>query len=246
LRLPDKHRTATCRDVRTLSRLLCRVCPRVWPVVAVLCLTGLPGLAGLPAMAQTPPVFGAPETRSGNLQPFPKWTGVVARYRNEQRLFTAPCTPAPGQRCYMREWRAFVESLRGRPLAEQLRLVNSHVNSGRYILDPINWGVEDYWASPYQFLARSGDCEDYAITKFIFLRMLGISQDAMRIVILHDDNLGILHAVLLVLAPDTPERGGRPTWWLLDNQISHVVRADRVRHYRPIYSINETAWWLHR
>ena len=34
--------------------------------------------------------------------------------------------------------------------------------------------------------------------------------------------------------------------WLLDNQIRDVVRADTVRHYRAIYSVNETTWWLHR
>jgi hypothetical protein len=36
------------------------------------------------------------------------------------------------------------------------------------------------------------------------------------------------------------------TAMLLDNQISDVVPASVVHHYKPIYSINEKAWWLHK
>jgi predicted transglutaminase-like cysteine proteinase len=32
---------------------------------------------------------------------------------------------------------------------------------------------------------------------------------------------------------------------LLDNQIKRAVKADSVRHYKPIFSINQNAWWLH-
>ena len=33
---------------------------------------------------------------------------------------------------------------------------------------------------------------------------------------------------------------------VLDNQINQVVEAASIRHYRPIFSVNETTWWLHR
>ena len=32
----------------------------------------------------------------------------------------------------------------------------------------------------------------------------------------------------------------------LDNQIAQVVPTDIIRHYQPIFSINEEAWWLHQ
>jgi predicted transglutaminase-like cysteine proteinase len=60
----------------------------------------------------------------------------------------------------------------------------------------------------------------------------------MRIVVVQDLNLGIAHAVLVVYLD------GRAL--VLDNQIDDVVPAAAVRHYRPIYSINERHWWLHR
>ena len=101
-----------------------------------------------------------------------------------------------------------------------------------------NWGVEDYWETPNEFLNRDGDCEDFAIAKYKSLRALGLGDDQLRIVVLQDLNLRIAHAVLVVLD------GGKA--WVLDNQIDQVIDADRIRHYRPYYSINASAYWLHR
>ena len=119
-----------------------------------------------------------------------------------------------------------------------MRKVNSYLNQAHYILDIVNWGVEDYWASPYQFARKDGDCEDYAIAKFMSLRLLGFSNDQMRIVVLRDLNLKVAHAILVV------DLNG--TKYVLDNQIHDVVPASIIHHYQPIYSVNETHWWLFR
>lgn len=97
--------------------------------------------------------------------------------------------------------------------------------------------MPDFWATPFQFFAKNGDCEDCAIAKFISLRTLGFPNENMRIVVLRDTNLDVLHAVLVAYA------GGEPS--VLNNQIRSVVRAQSTRHYRPIYSVNETTWWRH-
>jgi predicted transglutaminase-like cysteine proteinase len=70
------------------------------------------------------------------------------------------------------------------------------------------------------------------------LRALGFPQDRMRVVVLHDLNLNVPHAVMSI------EHGGRTL--ILDNQVSRVVPHETIRHCRPIYSVNETHWWLHR
>jgi predicted transglutaminase-like cysteine proteinase len=56
--------------------------------------------------------------------------------------------------------------------------------------------------------------------------------------VLRDLNLKLAHAVLVV------ELNGRK--YVLDNQIAATVPAEMIRHYQPIYSVNETHWWLHR
>ncbi len=102
----------------------------------------------------------------------------------------------------------------------------------------MNWGVEDYWETPYEFLTVSGDCEDYAISKYYTLRNLGIPASRLRIIIVQDLNLGgVIHAILGIY-------DGKDMW-VLDNQIKQVILARKIYHYRPIYGINEEGWWAY-
>lgn len=185
-----------------------------------------------------PPLFGTREVRSANLAPFQKWTGMIARQIDERPLYDGPCTMRRLNRCHLQEWRRLLQELDGRGPLEQLEAVNSFMNRAPYITDPVNYGVPDYWATPLQFLSKDGDCEDYAIAKFASLRQLGFRNAHMRIVVVDDLNLKIAHAILVVYLD------GRA--YVLDNQISRVIPADTINHYRPVFSINEDAWWLHR
>ncbi|MEE8202762.1 MAG: transglutaminase-like cysteine peptidase [Alphaproteobacteria bacterium] len=214
------------------------------PVHAVVGVVMGVAVASLPAAAWGmadpvyPPLFGTNEVRSTNLAPFPKWTGVLDRYFAEVDLAQGACGAETFNACHLRDWTRFLEGLRGADAMTQLERVNRYMNRAPYITDPRNYNVDDYWATPRQFFGRDGDCEDYAIAKFMSLRALGWDNDHMRIVVLKDLNLDIAHAVLVVY------RDGLA--WVLDNQIGEVVAADRIRHYRPYYSINEDSWWLHR
>ena len=197
-------------------------------------------LGGLhPAHAQSyPPLFGTREIRSENLKSFPKWTGVLERMIDSEASKTAACAKsAPGQ-CHLNDWKAILEAEAGRDRETQIRNINRIVNERVYITDPVNWGVIDYWATPREFRLREGDCEDYAIAKFALLRALGFRNEDLRIAIVQDLNLRIPHAILVVY------HAGRAL--ILDNQARQVIAADKIRHYRPIYSINERTWWLHR
>ncbi len=195
----------------------------------------LAGTWNLPsADAASRSLFGYQETPYSDLKPFPKWRRVLENHRQEP----GECTPGKYNRCAYQKWVELIEEWRLLPKDEQLAKVNRHMNLFRYITDPINWGVKDYWEIPKEFFARFGDCEDYAIVKYFTLRALGWSENDMKIVILQDMNLGVAHAVLVV-AFDNKQL-------VLDNQIGQVVEASRIRHYKPIYSVNETGWWRHK
>lgn len=196
--------------------------------------------AGLAAggPGKSPSLFGTRETRSASIAMFPKWNGVLARYFSERRLAEEPCTATAFNRCHLREWAAFLEDIRDHGRREQVEAVNAYMNRQPYLTDPRNYGVSDYWATPVQFFTRDGDCEDYAIAKFLSLRALGFDNDMLRIVVVQDMNLRVGHAILVVYLDGEP--------LVLDNQIRRTVRAGAVHHYRPIYSINEKHWWLHQ
>jgi predicted transglutaminase-like cysteine proteinase len=183
-----------------------------------------------PAAARSfPKLFGSFELQSSNMQKFPKWNSMIARWKNG-----APCESST---CTTKGWKELIARLQGKDLATQMKEVNREMNLHPYILDINNWGKEDYWATPFEFLKKSGDCEDYAIAKYMALKALGVPIDDMRIVALRDLNLQLGHAVLVVYVDNQP--------MLLDNQIGAVVPANSIKHYQPVYSINEHNWWLH-
>ncbi len=218
---------------------------RALGVPALAAALALPLVLGGTAAAVAPSVvdggadvFGSRTIRSDNLAPFPKWRGALERYFEEKQGLRGPCRIGVFSRCEVEEWQTFLTSLAGLPPERQMREVHAFHNRARYILDIVNWGVEDYWATPFEFLRKDGDCEDYAIAKFMSLRALGFPNERMRIVVVRDLNLRVAHAVLVV------ELGG--VKYVLDNQIRDAVPETVIRHYQPIYSVNETHWWLHR
>mgnify|MGYP003643181992 CR=1 FL=1 len=188
--------------------------------------------------ATTPPLFNSSETPSTHVAMFPKWQGALGRYFNEGQLTDGSCESSFFNRCHLREWSEFLGGLRGKSPREQVDAVNYYMNRVRYIIDPRNYGVPDYWATPREFLSRNGDCEDYAIAKYLSLRALGFPPAKLRVVVLQDLNLKVAHAILVVYL------NGRAL--VLDNQIRGVVSATTIHHYKAIYSINEQFWWLHR
>lgn len=178
------------------------------------------------------------EVMASNVQIFPKWMGMLSRYDAVSHTLDSACGEAQYSPCKLKGWQKYLQSLRGRPVLRQMDAVNRYLNQYPYVEDIVNWGLEDYWETPYEFQLKSGDCEDYAISKFMSLRALGVPNDAMRIAVVQDLNLGgILHAILLVFD------GGQV--YVLDNQIKQVMLAIDIYHYKPIYSINETHWWRH-
>jgi predicted transglutaminase-like cysteine proteinase len=48
----------------------------------------------------------------------------------------------------------------------------------------------------------------------------------------------VIHAVLGVY-----DKG---EWLILDNQSTQVMPALSIYHYKPIYGINEDAWWSYQ
>jgi predicted transglutaminase-like cysteine proteinase len=191
-----------------------------------------------PARAVVPALFGTAEFRTASLAPLPQWRGALERMAAEDGAVEA-CARAAGA-CPSRKvgaWLALLRSLEDQPRSQQVRAVNSFVNGWPYQPDSENWGRSDYWATPLEFFRRSGDCEDYAIAKYRSLRRLGWPADRLRLVVVQDVTRGLPHAVLAAYLGDAV--------LILDNLSDVVLSQERIAHYVPYYSINETARWAH-
>ena len=187
-----------------------------------------------------PSFFSSKEVRSSRMKPFRKWRSAVKRYSKESRVAKkkGDCKETILNKCHYANWMKFLEFIKDKDQLAQIHDVNGYMNRARYISDKNNWGKKDYWASPGEFMARFGDCEDYSIAKFMSLKMLGLKTKQLRVVAVKDMNLKVGHAILVVLID-----GKR---YLLDNQIKKVVETKTVRHYKPVFSINTKYWWRHR
>jgi len=134
---------------------------------------------------------------------------------------------------------SLVAGLRGLDPLIQLRRVNDFYNQLGFYPDSIHWSVDDYWATPVELLASNGgDCEDFAIAKYLTLKSLGFSDQQLRITYVNAISINQAHMVLTYL----PASGGPPL--VLDNLIPAIKPAAERSDLKPVYSFNNQGLWL--
>jgi predicted transglutaminase-like cysteine proteinase len=98
--------------------------------------------------------------------------------------------------------------------------------------DEAQWGVEDHWSSPFETLqTHRGDCEDYAIVKYVALREAGLSNADVKIVILRNLLPNEYHAVAAARV--------NGEWLILDNRRLTLVRDTDMTRATPIFQLDE-------
>lgn len=145
------------------------------------------------------------------------------------------------------ELQATLNVLNSAPDNEKLKRINDFFNQKiKNFDDDINiWGKSDYWATPLESLGRqSGDCEDYSIAKYIFLKQLGISDDHLKLTYVRaqiggpHSHIFQAHMVLSYYATANAEP------LILDNLISDIRPASRRKDLTPIFSFNSAGLWV--
>jgi len=186
-----------------------------------------------------PNIFGSKEIASKNWQvktgSIVNWNTMLQRWQDGK--------PCEGSTCTAKSWSQLVAKVKSAGdrmamIREANRLMNDPVQHP-YLLDIDNWGKEDYWATTFQFLKKSGDCEDYAIAKYMVLKAVGYPVENMRVVTVRIRSLGGLgHAVLVVYEGNDA--------FVLDNRVPAVMNEKLVRvEFQPAISMNEQSWWVH-
>jgi predicted transglutaminase-like cysteine proteinase len=162
-----------------------------------------------------------------------KWQGVT-RELDDEMLVLALCQE---DRLHCRspaalQFLAIVDSARGREGRARLGEVNRAINLAiRPMSDLVQYGSIDVWSSPLATLAKgAGDCEDYAIAKYVALLVSGIPAEDIRLVIVRDTMRHEDHAVVAARLE------GR--WLMLDNRHMAMVEDAQARNYRPTFVID--------
>jgi predicted transglutaminase-like cysteine proteinase len=209
-------------------------CGMVWLGPAGISVAGPAGIpyGSSPRLKSEEPfgLYTAPVTSGGLLR---KWLGVAHKLEDE-RVQLALCD-GDRERCVSEAALKFlriVDSGRQRDGRTRLAEINRAINLAIRPMDDLaQWGKVDVWSSPLvTFNTGAGDCEDYAIAKYVALQMAGVPSEDLRIVVVLDLN-GEGHAVASVRLDGH--------WLILDNQQMAMVEDVNARAYRPRFVINE-------
>jgi predicted transglutaminase-like cysteine proteinase len=202
--------------------------PRLAPIrsaAAALALAAAAFVAPADAAAQNVQVAYAPEPAVQTGEAAPRLIGGPEQLSRWHRLgpyLASRDLPAAG----------------GTVTRDLLVQVNAEANARPYRADSALWGASDFWALPEEFARYGGDCEDYAIAKYVALRERGVPADDLRIAVGYDHQRGDYHAVLKVRAE------GR--WLVLDMEIDQPLEPAQIAHFQTIYTIGEAGLWDHR
>ncbi|MDE1903808.1 MAG: transglutaminase-like cysteine peptidase [Alphaproteobacteria bacterium] len=180
------------------------------------------------AAAVTAPASSLPS----NVFTVDQWSTVTARFAQEQSEPMALCASgSDAAQCPAARWASLVAELSQLPLRDRVERVNAAFNALPYIPAAQNWGDPMYWETPYELLAKGGQCEDYAIAKFLALAQSGVPESALHFIVVHDSVSQLDHAITLVTVDGED--------LVLDNQVDDVLPAASVSRYTPYYSLND-------
>jgi len=161
------------------------------------------------------------------------WSSVFSRHMLKEE----ECARQNSDYCANRSWKTLLVHTKSLGEYQKLSVINRKVNERPYVSDSLNWGKNDYWADIYEFFKKGGDCEDFATAKYILLRKLGWKAEDLEILVVRDMNLKQYHAILIARLNGIE--------YVLDSQISFLVKAERIKHYNPVYGANERRWWFY-
>ena len=199
------------------------------------------GQAAQIAQSAQPAAFNSVELVAYNAQDnVPQWNRVNAALGKDVALLQSCLDNATNcQGTAMTAWRDMIGSLQGQAESTKLNLVNRFFNRWQYTSDEQAYSEREHWAGPVEFMQNSGDCEDYAIAKYVTLKFLGFNDGQMRIMAVIDNNRGgIGHSVLSVT---TQEEGKQ----ILDNTTDTVYGDNQQTGYTPRFAVNQTGIYMY-
>ena len=166
---------------------------------------------------------------------FPKWQLVRAQIGEEAHavercLLSGDCSSKAAA-----DIAGGIKDLGNASALEQAEAVHWLVNARPYREDHRQFGRNDVWQTPFSFWRQGGDCEDYAIAKYMALRALGFSDDQLRLTVMTNRTRGEVHAVLLIRIAEA--------WYVADNLRRSLRPLEQYRGWRPVFSVSDAGAW---
>jgi predicted transglutaminase-like cysteine proteinase len=160
-----------------------------------------------------------------------KWDGVTGEIRAGGDVLarcreSLPCPAAA------RKFLAVIAEGRAHEGRARIGVINRAINLAIIpTSDLTQWGVPDHWSAPLETLATGrGDCEDYAIAKYVALLEAGVAADDVRLVIVRDLAFEQDHAVVAVRLDEK--------WIMLDNRRLALMQDVDMPRVQPLFVLD--------
>ena len=146
----------------------------------------------------------------------------------------------PARVVLLKDWLQMVSVARPQGEDAKLKRVNDFINRNIIFEDDISvWQQSDYWATPLETIGQGrGDCEDFAIIKYVSLRMAGMADSKLRLIYVKarlNTPAGPAQQAHMVLAYyATPNAEPQ----VLDNLDPTIRPAGRRTDLQPVFSFN--------
>lgn len=165
------------------------------------------------------------------------WESVLVRhdpetvYGSRISLLTPPV---------LQQWRNLAAMMPKLAPQQKLQYINGFYNNWPSAKDSVNYGEEEYWATPLEFLDKGGDCEDYAVVKYLALRYFSWPAEDLWILLVENKKDGEKHAVLAARDRDRIfilDNLSRPAYLLIPEMAY-------MKTFTPLFAVNETGLWM--
>ena len=161
-----------------------------------------------------------------------KWRGLEADMAKDAESLHRCQSDATTCSSAAAQFSRLVASAKAKGGRAQLEDINQGVNLAiRYVSDNMQYGVADRWSSALSsFATGQGDCEDYAIAKYVALNEMGFAAEDLRLVLVRDRAVREDHAVLAV------HHEGK--WLIMDNRSALLREDNQISSFTPLFAIN--------
>jgi predicted transglutaminase-like cysteine proteinase len=189
-----------------------------------------------PEQKEAPPVgkepFGLFTFRAPEGVLWRKWHGIESDIAKEQVTLNNCRAKAESCPSYAAQFLRLINAVKAQSGRGQLDEANRAVNMAiRYVSDFAQHGEADRWSAPLAtFATGKGDCEDYAIAKYVALSEAGFPLDDLQLVLVRDRAVRQDHAVLAARLEGH--------WLILDSRRSELMDDSDATTFTPLFAID--------
>ncbi|MGA8651148.1 MAG: transglutaminase-like cysteine peptidase [Xanthobacteraceae bacterium] len=162
-----------------------------------------------------------------------KWSALVAEIRSEGEILARCRSNAEHCPAAAKKFLDVIADGRAHDGRARIGVINRDINLAiRPTSDLRQWGVTDRWSAPLATLGSGrGDCEDYAIAKYVALREAGLAKNDVRLIIVRDLASGADHAVAAARVDEK--------WVMLDNRRFTLVEDTAMARVAPLFVFDD-------